>query len=392
MAPLFPAILFGGPPHSGKSILVYRVSMALRRRGIPHYTLRASPDGEGGWSYEAPPELAAALRRRAKGAWNDELAAALTSDIAGRHLPLLVDGGGKPSSEIEQIASACTHAVLIAADPENLDPWRAMADRQGLVRIADLTSELTSVSSIINAGPMLCGVISGLKSGLSSEGPCFDALVERIVAIFAYSPDELYRAHLALTSIDLVLHLERAIYPLPAHRADAWAPGDLAPLLGALPSGEPMAVYGVGPSWLYAALAAFNHPHPFELFDARCGWVTPPPVVCGPAPSAGPLQVEAGIDRAGFVRIVLAIPGGYLDRREVGELIVPTVEAGRGVVLDGKLPNWLWAGLARAYTSAAWVGVYRPRSGDAVVVRSGPGGPELGELIALAGTDSTEGS
>lgn len=29
-----PAILFGGPPHSGKSVLAYHVSRDLRERGI----------------------------------------------------------------------------------------------------------------------------------------------------------------------------------------------------------------------------------------------------------------------------------------------------------------------------------------------------------------------
>jgi len=52
-------------------------------------------------------------------------------------------------------------------------------------------------------------------------------------------------------------------------------------------------------------------------------------------------------------------------------------------VLDGKLPNWLWAGLARAYRGAAWVGVYRPQAGDAVVVRTGEGGPPVGDLVSL---------
>src|SRR5438552_6610469 len=51
--PLFhslPAILIGGPPHTGKSVLTYSLSQALRKRSIEHYVIRASPDGEGDWS------------------------------------------------------------------------------------------------------------------------------------------------------------------------------------------------------------------------------------------------------------------------------------------------------------------------------------------------------
>ena len=56
-----PAVLVGGPPHSGKSVLIYSLSQALRARGIDHYALRACPDGEGDWSNEALPQLVLSL-------------------------------------------------------------------------------------------------------------------------------------------------------------------------------------------------------------------------------------------------------------------------------------------------------------------------------------------
>jgi len=43
----FPALMIGGPPHSGKSVLAYSLTQALRARQIDHYLLRACPDGEG---------------------------------------------------------------------------------------------------------------------------------------------------------------------------------------------------------------------------------------------------------------------------------------------------------------------------------------------------------
>ena len=52
----FNAILIGGPPHSGKSVLTYSLTQTLRQQGIDHYVLRACPDGEGDWSNEAAPE------------------------------------------------------------------------------------------------------------------------------------------------------------------------------------------------------------------------------------------------------------------------------------------------------------------------------------------------
>ncbi len=54
---LFPAIAIGGPPHSGKSVLAYSLSKALRARQVAHYVLRAFPDGEGDWANEADPKV-----------------------------------------------------------------------------------------------------------------------------------------------------------------------------------------------------------------------------------------------------------------------------------------------------------------------------------------------
>src|ERR1700730_1119067 len=52
-----PAVLIGGPPNAGKSVLTYNLTRELRRRrrdgyhdrGIPHYVFRANPDIEGDW-------------------------------------------------------------------------------------------------------------------------------------------------------------------------------------------------------------------------------------------------------------------------------------------------------------------------------------------------------
>jgi len=383
MAPLFPAVLIGGPPHAGKSTLVYRLSQALRERGSAHYALRATPDGEGGWSYEAPPARAADLRRRAQGAWTPELARSLARDIAARHLPLLVDAGGMVSPETEAIAASCTHAVLLAPQPEALAPWRLLVERHGLVLLADLISSLAGVSTSINAGATLRGTIAGLATELSSDGPCFDALVERVAALFAYSPDELYRAHLALTEIDVVLHLERSIYPLQSRAGASWQPADLAPLLASLPTDEPLAAYGVGPAWVYAALAAFCAPRRFALFDVRHGWVSPPRLELTTDSASGLLRCAQRMDTGGVAQLAFSLPAGYLERAAAEGLAIPAPQPGMGVVLDGKLPNWLWAGLARAYRGAAWVGVYRPQAGDAVVVRTGEGGPPVGDLVSL---------
>lgn len=147
----FPAVLIGGPPHSGKSVLTYLLTRKLHDQGIEHYVLRACPDGEGDWSQEASPETVRLLRQ--KGTFSTAFVEHVGRDIARRHLPLLVDAGGRPTPEQERIFQYCTHAVLIAATPEDLAEWRTRAERCGLVVIAELQSVLHGVDRRGVAGP-----------------------------------------------------------------------------------------------------------------------------------------------------------------------------------------------------------------------------------------------
>ena len=107
----FPAVLIGGPPHSGKSVLVYSLTRALRDRAVAHYVLRACPDGEGDWSNEAEQQHVRFLRY--KGEFTPEFVEQMAAFLQRRHLPLLVDVGGKPTTDQEALFSYCTHAVLL---------------------------------------------------------------------------------------------------------------------------------------------------------------------------------------------------------------------------------------------------------------------------------------
>src|SRR5205807_346444 len=49
---LLPALLIGGPPHAGKSVLFYNLTKTLHEQGVRHHAIRACPDGEGNWYQE----------------------------------------------------------------------------------------------------------------------------------------------------------------------------------------------------------------------------------------------------------------------------------------------------------------------------------------------------
>jgi len=375
MATRYPAIFVGGPPNSGKSWLTYHLSRALKRRQVVHYVLRAHPDGEGHWRYEAPADVADELRRLAKQPWTRAFAEWISRDIANRHLPLLVDAGGLVSNETRLILAQRTGAILLAADTARLDAWRALIADQALPLLADLRSVLDGPQTLDDQGVTLRGTISGLGPARSPAGPCFELLVDRLDRLCRFDPVLLFRAHAALIDIE-PLNIEAPIQALPAHSmpVNPWLPDELRQLIAGLDPGAPLAVYGAGPPWVYAALAAATDPAPVQVFNIALGWVALPSLAPGAPMDTARLHWELDDRDAAYRRIRFTIPDSYLDYDDAIAtlLAVPAILPGCGVVLDGRLPNWLFAALARVYATATWVGVYETRSRPphAVVVRS----------------------
>jgi len=99
----FPAVMVGGPPRSGKSVLVHSLTRQLRDQKVDHYVIRACPDGEGDYSNEADQDLVRLIRQ--KGAFTSTFVQHVSAALANRILPLLVDVGGKPTPDQEVIFS-----------------------------------------------------------------------------------------------------------------------------------------------------------------------------------------------------------------------------------------------------------------------------------------------
>jgi CRISPR-associated protein Csx3 len=377
----FPAILIGGPQHAGKSVLSYSLKQRLKESGIQFYQLAAAPDGEGDWSQESQPDWAKALRR--KGRFTAGWANYLAYDIAHRPLPFLVDAGGQPGPWDEAIFDQCTHAIILAKDEESQALWHAIAAKYNLLLIADLTSQLSGQSIIESERPVLKGVLTRLERHKPASGPVFEALLNRVKALFHYGADELFKIHEAQSPVDLVVdipHLYRRIHP---HQPGIkWQFQDLPAVLADLPDDTPLALYGSGPAWLYAAVAQHIRPHAFYQFDARRGWVEPISLSVG-SPTASPLAITVR-ETESFIYLHLDILPDYLEYTAEMTLPIPTVPKNKGIILSGKLTNWLFTGLTLFYANAPWVGVYYPHSNEAIVVVAN-NGMGMGQTVNLVG-------
>jgi CRISPR-associated protein Csx3 len=361
---LLPAILIGGPPHSGKSVLAYSLSQALRSRNVPHYLMRAAPDGEGDWSQEMDEARMNAIRF--KGPWDECWVNVVCRDLAARPMPLLVDVGGKPTPEQYVIFDQCTGAILLTRDDAAADQWRRIVTSRGLPIIADLRSVLAGEGALWPAvNGELRGVVSGLQRGRApASGPAFDALVERLATIFAFSQEELTHMHMASAPEDARVvnfdELARQRYPNdPQHR---FVEADVDTILDSVPATEPIAAYGRIPAWLATALGARCNLR--WQFDVRLGWVRTPCFVMGnpgKAPTNPWLAFRITEVGPGRVQLDASKRQYYLDYQALDGLPVPHIPSTAHVTINGPdtsgggLPLWVFAALGHVYRGCAGV-------------------------------------
>ncbi len=381
-----PAVLIGGPPHAGKSVLTYNLTQALRQREIAHYVLRANPDGEGDWSQEMNQNIVDLVR--VTGKWTPDFVTRMCVDLERRQLPLLVDAGGLPTENEIPLFRQCTHyLLLLRADPES-EPvnryWLDLVRSNTLTPLAQIYSKRDGASTITSTAPILEGTLTGLDRGSRPiQGLLFEALVERLYALFApHTIEGLEQTHLGIAPTEHIVNLDTLLQEWASQSA-RWEPTMIQRLLDVIPADAPLAVYGRGTNWLYGAIAAWTGVQPLHQFDSRLGWVTPPSLRFGASRSPA-VRVSADMyDNTTVLTVRLA--NDYLDYGEAEQLSFPPVPAEYGLVLSGKLPYWLVTALVRLYAMAGvpWIACYQPQLNGAVVVMSHVVSHSTGDLIPI---------
>lgn len=391
----FPAVLIGGPPHSGKSVLTYSLTQTLRENHIDHYVIRACPDGEGDFSNEAHPATIQMIRQ--KGTFDSLFVERICQGLQKRHFPLLVDVGGKPTSEQEQIFTHCTHAILIASSPEKLAEWRAMITRvnasagTNIEIIAELHSQLDQPDRLGATNALFDAVIGGLERGQRVKSVVCNSLAHKLSQLFQPSLALQRKAHLAASPCEIVAEVDRMGRGMGWDEdATRWHVDELAQLLDYLPAQTEIALYGRGPNWLYCASAIHAQPAQFHLFDARLGWVTPVSVRLSEAPivQAGSWQT---LETSDYVTVHWQLGEHYLDYEEMNETEAPIIDHRKGVVISCRGPFWLQTALAIAYSRRnLWVAIYYPNEGKAVVVYSSTPMRTVGKSIPTPAVPDTK--
>ena|GEM_PF-5299221 len=221
---------------------------------------------------------------RREGQWTRVWVDAVCRTIANRHMPLIVDMGGKPTLKQEVIFDPCTHAVLLTKDDETRDQWHRLVRAHDLSLIADLRSSHSGQKwepPVVDASGILSGGLDGLSRHSQVRGPVFDALSDRVSAVFAASEADLARRHVAIAPWiqegEPVFFVNFNTWPRTAPAR--FNKQDVARGLATLPKDAPLALYGRAPNDLIARVAHLGNVA--WLFSAREGWLRLPRLKVG---------------------------------------------------------------------------------------------------------------
>ncbi|MBX7214584.1 MAG: hypothetical protein K1X39_11285 [Thermoflexales bacterium] len=360
----YPALIVCGPPHAGKSTLCHALTMALREAGVAHYLFRAAPDGEGNWTSEAPPEAARALRK--KGPFDQTWLAYAVGAVASRQLPFIVDMGGRPTLEQENLLDQCQYAIVLTCDAAQHEEWLERVRRHALHIIADLRSELDAADEVTLQNGRIEGVIGGLRQDrVSIQQPALAAVLAQVRERFTWRDEDVAVYHATHTpwpagSVEIIDFdgLLRARGQAQFHDSDRDA------ITASLADRQPIALYGR--LWSHLVVALAKKCDVRAVFMADQGWVAPTRVRLIEAPRCESesmslaVQVEPG--QRATLRVTKLQP--YLPY--VDTLDAPAVPAGFSLMIDGKLPSWLLAGLATAYAGCASLSILDPRNSTTV--------------------------
>lgn len=188
-------IVLCGPPRSGKSCMRQGLKDAMKQ--IPNapypYVITACPDGEGAWFQETvnqDPEFAAQCKAAYKSKFTPEFVQRITDSVKNCTLPLtLVDIGGIPSKENEQICSSATHAILLVGDLNRLPEWREFCAKLGIKVIAEIHSNYHGKEDtvpVLGEDSVYRGSVHHLERGETiSDRPTIRALAEILVGMVA---------------------------------------------------------------------------------------------------------------------------------------------------------------------------------------------------------------
>jgi CRISPR-associated protein Csx3 len=144
--PLVIALL--GPPHSGKSVLLYVLFKMLLKKNFSYFNnyafiIEGAPDGEGIWSSEISQSLVKRIKYKNKFSNNfvQKVIRQIKSIRKTKSL-IFIDCGGKIDEANSRILANCNRAIIVSNDKDKIIDWKKAYISDKLKLLAEVHSTL----------------------------------------------------------------------------------------------------------------------------------------------------------------------------------------------------------------------------------------------------------
>lgn len=360
-------IVFGGPKHSGKSVLLWYLKKLLQRHG-DYMPLRCAPDGEGDWTQElylSKPDLALEIRQKGKFSeefvsWAEGAVKNCTSRFG------LIDVGGIPSAENKRICKYADALVIVIGDqwgPEVHESWVQFAKELGLKVLGTVHGTLDNSAqeySQINPDGKFEGLSVGLDRKTFKGSTCVEALADFLAEKTKNHRKKVTMNTISISQIAAMIGKQPEDYALPNGKTVNglnWKPEELPAVEEALKPfsalGTPWFVDGPGPQWLITNIVHALHPCAVTLTDSKVegGLVGISQRKAPTGAGAGELTFSLEEKEAGVV--VKYGSQNPIDFTKLGEVIPPETPQGKVVFLNGRTATWGTVEIAGCYQHIA---------------------------------------
>lgn len=190
-----PAILVGGPPDSGKSVLCHALDQTLEHQGLNNqlHLHRAHWDYQGDWyavmenrdlawaisvEYGVKPEQKESLDKKRFFEENAEL----VSKVRGQMNLVLVDFGGCPKPSDVILLRRCTHYIIISSKRKKIEAWHKFCGEKGKLKpLAVIHSVKTETLEVLATEPYLEIVAGPWEYGKTKTVP--EVLLEQVLQL-----------------------------------------------------------------------------------------------------------------------------------------------------------------------------------------------------------------
>lgn len=177
-------LIFCGPPHSGKTVIIDYLEKFLPADSFK--TISVTKDGEGRWSNNKNQDEVQKVR--VKESFDEKFIALKCEEIKRAEQQIvLVDIGGKILPDKIPLFELCDCFLILSREKELIAEWRAFGTKYNCNCIAELFSDLETVSSVEENDGFFRGVAGHLHRGSQPDNPeFFQALADYIVKKAGY--------------------------------------------------------------------------------------------------------------------------------------------------------------------------------------------------------------